>query len=101
MRHLAYGRIVLDSSNFPQSSTTGKRETGLAVLEGNARVTASGKTIDGGKHNAIYIPRDSSVSVETDSRTDIAEFSSDVSVCHYPLQVVCGTRLHPANEPPA
>jgi len=70
MRHLAYG-----SSNFPQSSI---RETELVVLKGNARVKASGKP--------IHIPRDCSVSVEADSRTDIAEFSSDVTG-RYPLQV--------------
>jgi hypothetical protein len=58
------------------------------------------KTIGLGKHDAIDIPRDSSVSVETDSRTDIADLFSGVTG-HYPLQVVRGTRLYSTNEPPA
>lgn len=87
MRHLAYGRTFLDRSNSIVPFVTGNRETGLVFLTGQARVTVNEKSVELGKHDAIYIPRDSSVSVETGSNVDIAEFSSDVAG-RYPLQIV-------------
>jgi 5-deoxy-glucuronate isomerase len=87
MRHLAYGRILLDQSKSAVSFSTGNRETGLIFLSGEASVTVDGKQVELGKHDAIYIPRDSAVSVETKSKVDIAEFSADVDA-RYPLQIV-------------
>jgi 5-deoxy-glucuronate isomerase len=87
MRHLAYGRIRLDSTKSAESFATGNRETGLICLSGHAIVTVDQKEIEIGPYDAIYIPRDSSVTVTTKSSVDIAEVSSDVSD-RYPLQVV-------------
>ena len=87
MRHLAYGRILLDQSKSAESFTTGNRETGLIFLSGQASVTVDGKTVELAKHDAIYIPRDSPVSVTTETNADIAEFSADVDA-RYPLQIV-------------
>ena len=39
MRHLAYGRIILNAAAPAESLSTGERETGLIVLSGNATVT--------------------------------------------------------------
>jgi 5-deoxy-glucuronate isomerase len=87
MRHLAYGRIILNSSKPAESFATGNRETGFIALSGEATVrVGDGETLLG-KYDAMYIPRDSSVEVTTKSRVDIAEFSADVDN-HYPLQVV-------------
>jgi 5-deoxy-glucuronate isomerase len=87
MRHLAYGRTLLDPSKSAESFTTGDRETGLIFLSGQASVTVDGKSVELAKHDAIYIPRDSSVSVTTKTNVDIAEFSADVDARH-PLQIV-------------
>jgi 5-deoxy-glucuronate isomerase len=87
MRHLAYGRILLNSTKSTESFATGNRETGLICLSGHAIVTVDQKEIELGPYDAIYIPRDSSVTVTTKSSVDIAEVSSDVSD-RYPLQVV-------------
>ena len=87
MRHLAYGRILLNSAKSTESFSTGNRETGLICLSGQATVTVDQKNIDLGPYDSIYIPRDSSVTVATKSNVDIAEVSSDVSNRH-PLQVV-------------
>jgi 5-deoxy-glucuronate isomerase len=87
MKHLAYGRIILNAAKPNESFSTGDRETGLVVLSGNATVTAEGKEVSLGQYDAIYIPRDSSVKIATSSSVDIAEFSADVSQ-HYPFQVV-------------
>jgi len=87
MRHLAYGRIRLDSSKSTESFSTGNRETGLICLSGQAVVAVDKKDIEIGPYDAIYIPRDSSVAVTTKTSVDIAEFSADVAN-RYPLQVV-------------
>jgi 5-deoxy-glucuronate isomerase len=93
MKHLAYGRIILDSasgSNGAKSAvsfSTGNRETGLIVLSGEAAVKVGDSETQLGKYDAMYVPRDSSIEIKTNSNVDIAEFSSDVEK-HYPLQVV-------------
>ena len=87
MRHLAYGRIMLNASKPTESFSTDDRETGLICLSGQATVAVDGKDIQLGQYDAIYIPRDSSVTIATKTSADIAEFSSDV-VHRYPLQVV-------------
>jgi 5-deoxy-glucuronate isomerase len=87
MRHLAYGRILLNSSKSTESFSAGNRETGLICLSGQAVVAVDQKDIEIGQYDAIYIPRDSSVTITTKTRVDIAEFSADVA-SSYPLQVV-------------
>ena len=86
MRHLAYGRIQLNSSKSAESFSTGDRETGLICLWGQAVVAVDQKDIEFGQYDAIYVPRDSSVTITTKTGVDIAEFSADVDN-RYPLQV--------------
>lgn len=87
MRHLAYGRILLNSAKSTESFSTENRETGLICLSGQAIVTVDQQDIEIGPYDAIYIPRDSSVTVTTKGSVDIAEVSTDVSN-RYPLQIV-------------
>jgi 5-deoxy-glucuronate isomerase len=87
MKHLAYGRIILNSSKAMVSFSNGNRETGLVCLSGQAKVKSNGSETKLGKYDAIYIPRDSAIEVSTDSEVDLAEFSSDVEK-KYPLQIV-------------
>src|SRR6267142_2817418 len=87
MRHLAYGRIILNSSMPAVSFSAGGRETALICLSGRAVTKTGGREFELGQYDAIYIPRDSAIEVSTKSETDIAEFSSDVED-KYPLQVV-------------
>jgi 5-deoxy-glucuronate isomerase len=87
MRHLAYGRIILNQSNPVESLTTGDRETGLICLSGEATVKVNENKISLGQYDSIYVPRDSSVQISTDKSVDLAEFSAEVSKA-YPLQVV-------------
>jgi 5-deoxy-glucuronate isomerase len=87
MKHLAYGRIILNPEKSSESFSTGERETGLIVLAGTATVTTETKEVSLGQFDSIYIPRDSSVKIATTSSVDIAEFSAEVSQ-HYPFQVV-------------
>src|SRR6267154_3860378 len=87
MRHLAYGRIILDQSQPSVSFTNGDRETALICLSGKAVVKTDGKELEIGKFDAIYVPRDSSIEISTSSSVDVAEFSSDVTG-KYPLKIV-------------
>src|SRR5579859_3739732 len=87
MRHLAYGRILLNASKSAESFSTGNREMGLICLSGQATVAEDHKDSEIGQYESIYIPRDSAVSSTTKSSVDIAEFSADVDHL-YPLQVV-------------
>lgn len=87
MRHLSYGRIILDASQPSVSFSNGDQETGLICLAGNAVVKTGGQQVEIGRFDAIYIPRDSTIEVSTNSSVDFAEFSSDV-VGKYPLKVV-------------
>jgi 5-deoxy-glucuronate isomerase len=87
MRHLAYGRIRLNSSKPSESFSTGERETGLICLSGEATVTVDNKDVVLGRRDALYVPRDSNVKVATKTDADLAEFSVDVAN-RYPLQTV-------------
>jgi len=87
MQHLSYGRIVLNGPKKSEQFSTRERETGLICLSGEAEVSVGAERFSLSRFDAIYIPRDSEVKVETQSSVDFAEFSCDVSG-KYPLQVV-------------
>src|SRR5712671_5963465 len=86
MKHLAYGRIILNSSKPVVSFANEDRETGLICLSGRARVKTAGQEFELGRYDAVYIPRDSFIEVSIESEVDVAEFSSDVEG-KYPLKV--------------
>ena len=88
MRHLHYGRIILDAGDATVRFSTGQRETSLICLRGTAAV-ASGETRTAlERYDAIYIPRDSDVEVLPGADgCDLAEIAAPVSRRH-PLQVV-------------
>ena len=87
MRHLSYGRVILDASESSVAFSNGEQETALICLAGKAKVKTAGKEIELGKFDAVYISRDSSIEISTSASVDIAEFSSDVTG-KYPLKVV-------------
>lgn len=87
MKHLAYGRIILDASTPQVSFSNGGRETGLVCLSGTVEVKAGSEKFRLGQYDAIYIPRDSPIELKTDRQADVAEFSAEVEG-RYPLQFV-------------
>jgi 5-deoxy-D-glucuronate isomerase len=87
MKHLRYGRIILDNETPSTSLETGNQETGLVCLSGQGTVTVGDQKIELRRYDAVYIPRGAAVQVSTDSVVDFAEFSSDVEG-DYPLQIV-------------
>jgi 5-deoxy-glucuronate isomerase len=86
-QHLSYGRLRLNSEESSVSFANGPQETGFLVLSGEAQVKAAGQEIMLGQYDALYIPRDSQITVTTTSAVDIAEFSAPVDN-QYPLQYV-------------
>jgi 5-deoxy-glucuronate isomerase len=87
MKHLAYGRIILDALHPAASFSTSNRETGLICLSGSASIKVGAEQITLGRYDSLYIPRGSSVEVKGTPTVDIAEFSADVEG-QYPLQFV-------------
>jgi len=96
MKHLAYGRIILNPSKPIESFSNGERETGLIMLSGQAAVTVDGEEIQLEKYDAIYVPRDSKAEIRCSTNADIAEFSAGVAN-RYPLQVVHFSQV--SNDP--
>ena len=87
MRHLAYGRIILNASVPQALFSNGGHETALVCLSGGAEVTIGTQKFQLAQYDAIYAPRDSHIDVRTKSHVDIAEFYSDVEH-DYPVQFV-------------
>ena len=87
MRHLTYGRIILNPSKASESFSTGKQETGLICLSGEAEVKVDGHQATLGEYDSIYIPRDSTVKIVSHASADLAEFSAEVAN-RYPVQIV-------------
>jgi 5-deoxy-glucuronate isomerase len=87
--HLHYGRIRLDADVPTVTFETGGRETALLSMHGGAwRVVVNGVGHDMALHDAIYIPRSSTVEVSTTAdELDLVECAAEVSG-DYPLQVV-------------
>ena len=86
-RNLFYGRIILDAGDAPLSFETADRVTGLVCLNGRATIETGGETYSLTRYDAIYIPRDSSVTVSTESGCDFAELGSPVEN-QYPIQII-------------
>ena len=91
-KHLSYGRIILNAGAPGVSFDNGNRETGLICLAGRATVRVGDESFDFIQYDAIYIPRDSTISVSTSSSVDFAEFSCDV-LDRYPLHFVSYAEL--------
>src|SRR5215510_1200898 len=87
MKHLIYGRIILDQELPRVSFATEKLEVGLICLHGRCTVKGDGKTSQIEQYDSIYLPRDTEVEITTDSSVDLVECSSEVDN-RYPLQVV-------------
>src|SRR3954447_17293897 len=87
MKHLVYGRIILDRETPQVEFNTGALETGLICLAGACTIKAAGETLEISQHDSIYIPRDEAVEISTGSAVDLVECSAEVEN-KYPLQVV-------------
>ncbi len=92
VRHLHYGRIILDAAGSLEFST-GDRETGLICLRGRATVAAASQSFQLTPYDALYIPRDEQARVTAGAAgCDFAEVSAPVTGS-YPVQFVSYERV--------
>ena len=88
MRHLHYGRIVLQPNDAAARVETGGLETGLVCLSGTACVAVDGTDYSLAQYDALYVPREGSFEVRaTGNGCDLAEVSAPVDR-RYPVQFV-------------
>jgi len=87
VRHLHYGRIILEAGDPPVCFSSGVHETGLISLGGRAKVHAAGSSFELSLYDALYIPRNSEIEVTASESCDLAEVSAPVDH-DYPLQFV-------------
>jgi 5-deoxy-glucuronate isomerase len=88
VRHLHYGRIILEAGDAPVRFGNQNQETGLICLEGAGEVTAGGSTFKMAPYDSVYIPRQSEIEVTAGPEgCDFAEVSADVEHS-YPLKFV-------------
>jgi len=87
-RHLHYGRVILGSAEGPLTFETGDHETGLVCLKGEGVLRVAGRDFAVAPYDALYVPRDSAISVTGGSAgCDLAELSAPVANT-YPIQFV-------------
>jgi len=82
-RHLHYGRIVLDGES--ETFNTEDRETAFIGMRGQAAVEVDGRSYELGPYDALYVPRDSQVTVR--GNCDVAEVAAPVEH-QWPVQYV-------------
>jgi 5-deoxy-glucuronate isomerase len=88
VRHLHYGRIILEAADAALEFTTAERETGLICLRGEGTVEAAGQRFHMTAYDAVYAPRDSRVRVTAGAPgLDLAEIAAPVTG-KYPPQFV-------------
>src|SRR5689334_12917648 len=71
MKHLIYGRIILDGEVPAVNFSTGELESGLICLSGQCTITCDGVANQIDQYDSIYLPRDSQVEVTTASAVDL------------------------------
>ena len=87
-RYLHYGRIILGRSEGPLAFETGDHETGLVCLKGDGVLRVAGRDFAVRPYDALYVPRDSAITVTGGSAgCDLAELSAPVANA-YPIQFV-------------
>jgi len=108
-RYLHYGRITLNAGDPALEFSSNDHEIGLICLNGNASVSANGESFQLGQYDAVYVSRDSqiTIAVNDDSGCDLAEVSAPVEK-RYPTKFVSykevrqNPKLHLiAGKPPA
>jgi 5-deoxy-glucuronate isomerase len=88
VKHLHYGRIILDGGDPSLTFATGGKETGMICLAGSATIEAGGQRFELTPYDAVYAPRGNGVSVSPGAAgCDLAEISAPVTG-EYPVQFV-------------
>ncbi len=84
-QYLHYGRISLEAGDSPIEFENETHETSFICLKGQATVSVKDQTFKLSQYDALYIPRDSKITVS--GECDLAEISAPVEN-QYPIQFV-------------
>jgi 5-deoxy-glucuronate isomerase len=88
VRHLHYGRIVVDSGDAPVRYSTDGLETALICLNGSGEIVAGGQRFSLTQYDAVYAPPRTEIEVRGISTAfDLAEIAAPVEG-KYPIQFV-------------
>jgi len=87
MKHLAYGRIILNASTPKVEFSNDSRETAFVCLSRAVTLKAGSQEFELSQYDAIYLPRDTQIELQTNTLADIAEFSAEVEH-RYPVQFI-------------
>jgi 5-deoxy-glucuronate isomerase len=87
LEYLSMGRIILDKQMDDISFSSEEKEISLICLKGNGSVTIDKMTFSLEQYDAIYIPRDSQVVIQTKDSVDFVECSAPVTMKFEPAQV--------------
>src|SRR5437763_11787805 len=78
MKHLVYGRIIIDRETPNVAFSTGALETGLNWMSGEWTIKAEGETNRIKRYDTIYVPHDTEVEIGIDRTVDGVECSARV-----------------------
>lgn len=87
LEYLSVGRIILEKYSDEISFSSNENEISLICLNGSGYVTIDKMTFSLVKYDAIYIPRDSEVVVQTKDNVDFVECSAPVNHKFEPAHV--------------
>jgi len=87
MREVSYGRIRLGGAQKEVSFANEGQETGLICVQGEGVVLAGGERFVMTPQDALYVPKGTLITVQTDGEVDLVECSAPVDG-EYPLQFV-------------
>ncbi len=88
MKHLCYGRIRLDQSIPDAGFETNSCEVGLMCMAGECQVKINDEpSVELNRYDALYVPRKSTVVVQSSSSVDLVEVGAAVEGS-YPIQLV-------------
>ncbi|MFQ6066675.1 MAG: 5-deoxy-glucuronate isomerase [bacterium] len=76
LKLLSYGRVVLEESSQEIQVNSGEDEIAFICLKGNAHFRANQRKYMVGKHDAIYIPRNTSCLIGAENKADLVECSA-------------------------
>ncbi len=79
LEFLSVGRIILEAAMEPITLQTGGSECMFTCMHGAGTVTVDGATFAVKPFDGVYVPRDSTVTIATDSALDLVESSAPVS----------------------
>jgi 5-deoxy-glucuronate isomerase len=92
MKQVSYGRIRLNGDQKKVSFSNPGQETGLVCVQGECEVLVGHASFRLKRNDALYVPKDLLIEVQTGSEVDLVECFAPVDG-EYPLQFISGEAI--------